>query len=212
MSFTFFVFCIGKRREVDSIIVLVMIYFISDYHFYHALSLFRSRTQFRDVGEMNDYIVSRHNSVVENDDTIYILGDVIVCDEVELKNCLKDTIGKMAGHKHLILGNHDYRFRDNPEFLKYFESVQESKTFKINSHWIQLYHYPVLGWYRKYKGGIHIYGHMHDDNKTPESKIMSGFPNAINVSVEVMDYKPVSFDKILAIVKLRKMIIKGNYR
>lgn len=172
-------------------------FFISDYHFCHELARIRSRQEFVCVEEMNQYIIDKHNARVGEDDTIYILGDVIICDEVDLRDCMNQTLGKMNGHKHLILGNHDYKFQDDDDFLKYFDSVQESKTFRIGSQWVQLYHYPVLRWYRKNKGGIHIYGHMHNETKGEEFQILSREPFAVNVSVEVVDYTPVSLREIV---------------
>jgi calcineurin-like phosphoesterase family protein len=154
---------------------------------------------------MNSFIISRNNQYVQPSDTLYILGDVIVRPETiskaafaaELFSYMNATVGLLSGHKQLILGNHDYEYRDNPDFTGFFESVQESKTFLLQKRWIQLYHYPVLNWYRRNKGGIHIYGHMHDETVCRDYEIMAAQPHAFNVSVEVTGYRPVSFDEIL---------------
>lgn len=174
------------------------IYYVSDYHFFHELALKRSRSEyFNDVSEMNEEIIRKHNDKVKDDDHVYILGDVIVCEEKDLEEKLNMTVGRLKGHLHLILGNHDYKFRDNPIFLNYFETVEESKLIRDNNKWVQLCHYPILLWYRKNKGAYHVFGHMHDDSYTREFYIIKDEKNILNACVEINNFEPCNLEELI---------------
>ena len=97
----------------------------------------------------------------------------------------------------MILGNHDYKFRDNPIFLNYFETVEESKLIRDNNKWVQLCHYPILLWYRKNKGAYHVFGHMHDDHCTKEFYIIKGEKNMFNSCVEINNFEPCTLDELI---------------
>lgn len=174
------------------------IFYTSDYHFYHELALRRSRSEeFKNIDEMNDEIIKRHNKKVTNEDHVYIMGDIIVCDENELEEKLKNTVGRLKGHLHLILGNHDYKFKEIPIFLKYFDTVDELKLIRDNNKWIQLCHYPILLWYRKNKGAYHIFGHMHNDSCTNEYHLIKKEKNIFNSCVEINNYEPCTLEEII---------------
>ena len=173
-------------------------YYVSDYHFYHELALKRSRSEhFNSVDEMNEEIIKRHNEKVNEKDNVYILGDIIVCEENELEEKLKNTVGKLNGRLHLILGNHDYKFKENPVFLQYFETVDELTLIRDNNKWVQLCHYPILLWYRKNKGAYHIFGHMHNDSCTREFHMIKNEKNIFNACVEINNFEPCTLDEII---------------
>lgn len=174
------------------------IYYVSDYHFFHELALKRSRSDcFNSIEEMNEEIIKRHNEKVNEDDDIYILGDIIVCEESELKDKLESTVGKLKGNLHLILGNHDYKFRENKDFLKYFKSVDELRLIRDHNKWVQLCHYPILLWYRKNKGAYHIFGHMHNDSCTKEFHHIKKENNIFNCCVEINNFEPCTLDELI---------------
>lgn len=174
------------------------IYYVSDYHFFHELALKRSRSEyFKDIDEMNEEIIKRHNNKVKESDHVYILGDIIICEENDLEEKLKMTVKKLNGHLHLIFGNHDYKFRNNPIFLNYFESVEDNKLIRDNNKWVQLCHYPMLLWYRKNKGAYHVFGHMHNDSFTKEFHIIQKENNMFNSCVEVNNFEPCTLEELI---------------
>lgn len=76
-------------------------WFISDYHFYHKNVLTYENRPFSDIKEHNQYIIDVNNSLVKENDNLYILGDVSFIESgVKL-------LEKLNGNKVLILGNHD---------------------------------------------------------------------------------------------------------
>ena len=174
------------------------IYYVSDYHFFHELSLKRSRSSyFSSIEEMNKEMIYRHNQKVKAEDHIFILGDIIVCKETALEECLIETVVKLNGHLHLILGNHDYKFREEDAFIKRFETVDEAKLIKDQERWIQLFHYPILRWYRKNKGAFHIYGHLHDEQKGKETQWLRRENYALNACVEVNGFEPCTLQELI---------------
>lgn len=174
------------------------IFYTSDYHFFHDVSFKRSRhTYFDSIETVNKEIIYRHNQKVKPDDHIFILGDILVCDEAELEDRLSETVGQLKGHLHLIVGNHDYKYLDNESFTKHFETIDEAKLLKDQGKWVQLFHYPILRWYRKNKGAYHIYGHLHDEQKGKEVAWLRQEDYALNACVEVNNFEPCTFQELI---------------
>ena len=53
-----------------------MNFYISDLHFFHENILLYDSRPFASVEDMNAEMVRRWNSVVKNNDTVYVLGDM----------------------------------------------------------------------------------------------------------------------------------------
>lgn len=176
---------------------MAKIFYVSDYHFYHELALKRSREIFKTVEEMNEEIIRRHNEKVSDEDEVYILGDIIVCRDEELKELLEKTIAKLKGNLHLIIGNHDYKYLGKEEFKKYFKSINEAKVIRDKDRWVQLCHYPILLWYRKNKKAYHIFGHMHNEQITKEYNILKDEERALNACVEVNNFEPCELEELI---------------
>lgn len=145
---------------------------------------------------MNEEMIKRHNVKVSDEDDVYILGDIIVCDEEELEEKLKLTVGRLRGNLHLITGNHDYKYLDNPTFRKYFISIDEAKLIRDHNKYVQLCHYPILMWYRKNKGAYHVFGHMHNEQVTKEYNILKEEERVLNACVEVNNYQPCELEEL----------------
>ena len=86
------------------------VYVISDHHFDHKNIIFHTRSNFisndldTSVTDMNNHIITNHNSVVSDDDIVLILGDYSFKTGIER---LTELTSKLNGHKFLVLGNHD---------------------------------------------------------------------------------------------------------
>lgn len=159
------------------------IFIISDTHFGHANILnFKKEDgspirSFSCVEEMDQHMVERWNAVVRPQDHVYHLGDVA------MKKPDIETVGRCAGHKRLVRGNHDiYRTK---EYLKFFDEIYGIRVLDgmIFTH-IPI-HSESLG---RFKANIH--GHVH---ALPERYYG---PRYLNVSVEVINYTPVSLEDL----------------
>lgn len=160
------------------------IFVISDTHFSHANILnfkddkgdhFRG-DRFKNVDEMNEFMVSQWNSVVRPEDKVYHLGDVYFGPQEKADRLLS----RLVGHKRLILGNHD-KGKDTV-LLKHFEKIMVSRVFR--EFGFLLTHIPVHpGSLREDKYGRNVHGHIHQNSILDK--------RYVNVSVEQIDYKPV---------------------
>ena len=159
------------------------IFFISDTHFGHAGILSFKREDgsplrdFLSVEEMDEHMVERWNSVVRPQDHIYNLGDVV------MRKQNLSILSRCNGHKRLVRGNHD--IFPTKEYLKFFDEIYGVRVLDgmIFTH-IPI-HPESLG---RFKANVH--GHIH-------GSLPGKFgPKYINVSVEAVDYTPVSLEDL----------------
>jgi calcineurin-like phosphoesterase family protein len=160
------------------------IFVISDTHFGHANILnFKGLNNeplrvFDDVNHMDEYMIERWNSVVTPQDKIYHLGDVLV------KGSDWTKLGRLNGHKRLLLGNHDYP--NMRLYQPYFEDIYSTRLLDK----LLLSHIPIhplsLG-----KAIANVHGHVHN-NVGPDHF----GKQYVNVSVEVVDYTPIAWEDL----------------
>jgi calcineurin-like phosphoesterase family protein len=183
---------------------------ISDTHFGHKnIVKFCGRPMNHD-----NIMASNWHDLVQPDDTIVHLGDITYRgDRTDMLYLLKHLPGK----KFYVKGNHDkendrwYRgagFEQIGDLLGTFieeDVTRDGHPYKntvknYGFYWrdkrgrrILFSHYPdawLLDW------TINIHGHIH--NNPPSPKIASNGRDYRNVSVELMDYRPVRLGDILA--------------
>lgn len=173
-----------------------MIYYIADNHFGHGKVIQYCDRNFKDVIEMNDYMLECWNSTVRKDDDVYIIGDLAF-----RKDTLEEYIMKLNGKKHLIIGNHDNVFlkRASDDILnKCFVEITQYKEIDDNGRLVVLFHYPIMDWNKKHYGSYHIHGHIHNrENEVQEYSRNTN--NMFNVGVDVIGYKPLALDELIHI-------------
>ncbi|MDO4554150.1 MAG: metallophosphoesterase family protein [Lachnospiraceae bacterium] len=175
--------------------------YTSDLHLGHKNIIKMSRTGFTSIEEMDDYIIKQWNEHVDADDDVWICGDFSYRAELGADHYLK----QMKGRKHLIIGNHDTMWMQNCKLEKYFESVSHMEILKRDKKTFTLCHYPLMEWtgsrYAKHslEGSTWlIHGHIHASRTNDAYKyILDKLPCALNCTVDVNDYRPVSFEELL---------------
>lgn len=196
-----------------------MIYFSSDTHYYHENVIKYCSRPFSNVEEMNKAMFNNWNEIVKPEDIVYFLGDFSMA-----ARSAEVFTPKLNGTKHLIHGNHDFTHpyhkksrkpENQKEWIsKYkswgWETIQDELILEHNGIKLRLHHmpYPFIGegsWEDKYKnyrpkddGTVLLHGHIHDKGFIQKSQ--SG-TLMINVGVDVFDFKPVSIDRIMEIIK-----------
>lgn len=80
-----------------------MIWFTSDLHFCHNREFLYELRGFSNIHDMNQTIIKNFNEVISWTDDLYILGDLMLNDNVEGMKCLE----RLPGNIHIIQGNHD---------------------------------------------------------------------------------------------------------
>ncbi len=131
---------------------------------------------------MNEYIIKKWNSVVEDDDIVYHLGDVGFGQLQEVKGLVE----RLNGTKILLRGNHDFKIGVNTWKKIGFSEVYKKKIVLGN---LLLTHVPTED---VEENQINIFGHIHDK---PLDEIFNK-NNHVCVSCDVIDYTPVSIERI----------------
>jgi calcineurin-like phosphoesterase family protein len=152
-------------------------YIISDTHFEHTNIIKYCHRPFKDVKHMDQVMFDNWNSIVTCNDIVYFLGDL----------CMKHPrywLRNLNGTKILIRGNHD----------KLLKEAHKYKILNYNNEDILLIHSPEYIDF-KWDSWI-IHGHHH--NNEPESySFINTKRKSINVSVEMLNYKPILLDTLL---------------
>jgi len=165
-------------------------WFISDTHFFHANILKftgddgKRIRPFNSLDEMHEIMIQNWNSLVDDNDYVYHLGDVTF----QYHGPFNNLMSRLKGKKRLIIGNHDKLM--NPNLFRWFEKAELWKGFKEYN--FTATHIPLrLESLRD--GAFCVHGHIHQN-------IMED-PHYINVCVEQRNYTPVHIDEIGAEIK-----------
>jgi calcineurin-like phosphoesterase family protein len=164
------------------------IFVISDTHFDHANILTFKRKdgsplrEFKDVNHMNEMLIQNWNSVVRPQDKVYHLGDLTMHKQLP-----EAILNRLNGHKRLVRGNHDVA--PTKDYLKWFEEIY---ACRVIDHMLFTHipvHHDCIG-----RFVINIHGHVHA-NSLPH-------PRYYNVSVENINYTPVSIEDLKKKIKV----------
>lgn len=165
------------------------------------------RRGFADLDEMHEVIKIKWNQAVNNNDHVYVVGDLTW--KLGGKNCgfYKRLIKNLNGNIHLILGNHD---KSNQSFNSLFEEVVDYKevTDTVNGEKkrVILSHYYIPFYNHHYRGAIMLHGHSHNSAESDMERRLTamlnrqGFPCQIyNVGCmyPYIDYAPRTLQYIV---------------
>jgi len=156
---------------------------ISDTHFDHVNIIRYCNRPFRDVAAMNAAMLLNWNNTVAPNDLVYFLGDMSLGKGFHSPLY---WLNHLNGNKVCIKGAHDRGIKAKP-----FEYIT------IRGERVLLIHNPddiPLDWH-----GWVIHGHKHN-NDTVNYPFFNRERKTINVSVEVIDYRPVSLETIALIL------------
>ena len=155
------------------------VFFIADSHFGHANIIKYCDRPFKDVKEMDTVMVENWNKIVPKDGIVYHLGDFSFGYAKRYREALNGKI-------YLLKGNHDKEKESVYKVL--FEEYLIYRKIHIDNIPIILFHYPIANWDGKFHGSLHLHGHSHE-KETREK-------NRLNISVELWNYKPITFQQI----------------
>jgi calcineurin-like phosphoesterase family protein len=180
------------------------LFFASDHHFHHrkivegftASGKEPTSRPFSSIEEHDEILIQNHNMVVRPEDTVWFGGDVFLSGG-DGKEFNYDLLNRMNGNKKLILGNHDTH-RKIESYRPYFSQIVGYSEMAGHFGKIILSHIPVhtSQFDTRFKANIH--GHTHsfciDD------------PRYFNISMEAINYIPISYESIKKILKDRGVI------
>ena len=161
------------------------IFFLADPHFGDGAILRYENRPFADTKQMDAALIENWNRVVSPEDAVYVLGDLGAV------GCEKEILSQLKGTKYLIKGNHD----------------TESNSYYRQAGFEEVYDYPILFenfWILSHDAiyvntnmpYANLFGHVHN---TPLIRDYSS--QHYCVSVERIEYTPISFEKIKQTVR-----------
>lgn len=167
----------------------------SDPHFYHKNIVNFLRTDgtklrpWADVDQMTEDMIAGYNELVNDDDRVYILGDVAF-----RSSDMHRAVSRLKGRKVLVPGNHE-----PTKMRKYFDLFDDVRGYVIKKGFI-MSHIPLhVGSLSRWK--LNIHGHTHDNvvNMTSYDGLDTGVPDPryFCACVEQTDFLPIDLDVIL---------------
>ncbi len=165
------------------------VWLISDTHFDHTNIIKYCNRPFVSTKEMNEYILHIWHTTIKPDDIVYFLGDMAFG-----RGSRKPRwwASRLCGKITWIKGSHDHGVRPS-SIVGGIERVVKSFMISCDGLEFMLVHDTfdavVNGWH-----GWVIHGHNHDNRPHIDNRFGH---KQVNVSVEVIDYKPVSLAEIV---------------
>lgn len=170
------------------------VFFIADTHFGDDAIIRYENRPFGSADEMEKKITDNWNSIVLADDEVFLLGDIAAYD----KERTRDIINRLNGRKSLIIGNHDVQ--DEQYYYDCGFSFVSRYPILYQNYWL-LSHEPL--YVCTNMPYANIFGHVH---ASPLYVTVS--PQSYCVSVERINYTPISFDSIKQAVREQVMVKK----
>ena len=142
---------------------------------------------------MNLAQVQKWNETVEDDDDIYVLGDLTLGDSNNI-----EFIKQLKGKIHIVLGNHDTANREKMyrELPNVVEIAEVGIRLEYKKHHFILTHYPRLTGNLEKESlkqmTLNLYGHTHQNTNFYEDR-----PYMFHVGVDSHNGYPVLLDDII---------------
>jgi calcineurin-like phosphoesterase family protein len=186
-----------------------MEYVISDLHFNSENIIKYCNRPFANADVARDEMIRRWNEKVNEQDTVYVLGDFIM----GAPETVPAILNQLNGHIVLVRGNHDTR-RKLAIYAQYPEKIEVHDIFyrEFNGLWLVMYHFPMTdeGFLdmvvQDNSEVVVLHGHVHDKNPFFNER-----NHVFNVSADVTDFAPVPLTVIHGMVK-RHFIETGVWR
>ena len=176
-----------------------MIWLTSDLHLGHDREFIWKARNFESVKDMNKQIISHWNTLVKPEDEVYILGDLMLGNNVKGMW----AIAELNGRLHLIRGNHDTDtriglFKSCGQFIE----ICDAKYLKYNKYHFYLTHYPCLTGNIEKESltqmTLNLHGHTHS-----QKKFFYDLPYCYNIGMDAHNCVPVSIDEIINDMKAK---------
>ena len=182
-----------------------MIYYIADTHLNDQKIFDKCKRPFNSLEEMNKTIIDNWNNRVNDDDIVYVLGDIIKDDDESAIELFRN----LNGHKHLIVGNHDHILIDKIRESNIFESIKFIDVIIDNNQKICICHYPLMDWMEFNRNGLFVYGHIHNktsNNGPAYTQIKAYYSDkcAYNCGVDVIGFTPRTLEELKTLKEANK--------
>jgi calcineurin-like phosphoesterase family protein len=173
-----------------------MIWLTSDLHLGHDKDFIWKARGFESIEEHDAFIMYHWNKRANEDDDIYVLGDMVMGDHSNI-----EKIRQLKGRIHLIRGNHDTDAR----MKKYAEldnivEICEGKFMRYKKYFLFLSHFPSITDNVEKEtlreATLNLFGHTHQ-----ESHFYGDNPYMYNVGIDAHNGYIILLDDILTEMK-----------
>lgn len=165
----------------------------SDPHFYHGnICRFESSEgvplrPWDDAEKMTEDMIIWYNELVDDQDRVYILGDVAFSAEN-----MRRAVGRLKGRKVLIPGNHEPQ-----KMRKYFNLFDDVRGYVVKKGFI-MSHIPIHpDSLSRWKLNIHGHTHNNKVKKSDTDSVPEPDTRYFCACVEQTDFRPILLDDIL---------------
>ncbi len=186
-------------------------YFSSDLHFFHKNVITYCNRPWDNVEDMNEGLITIHNSVVKPEDTWYFLGDFAFGSNTKIK----EVISRLNGKKIAVCGNHDRGAKKMMELG--FDFACHELVLNVGKHRCRLSHFPYrptddeianLGYDARcldrrpprVEGEFLLHGHSHSS----KDKVLKR--NSLDIGVDGHDYKPWSESEVVGMINASRSL------
>lgn len=165
-----------------------MIYLSSDLHFGHNREFIYGARGFSNVEEMNEAIVERFNSVIKEDDDLYLLGDLMLGDNNNI-----DYVKRLNGRIHIVLGNHDGDTREQLyKTLPNVVEIEKAIHLRYKKLYFYLSHFPAITENFDNINWWNLHGHIHSN----QIQAYPQYPATLHVGVDATNCYPISIENL----------------
>jgi len=174
-----------------------MIFFTADEHFYHTSKsggiIKYSNRPFENIEDMHEALISNHNEVVKENDTVIHDGDF----SIKNLNGTIEIIKRLKGKHIFIKGSHDKIIekisRRYPDLFEYVGYIYE--LMLRNRYHTTICHYCMRTWPRSHYNSWHLFAHSHCRLKA--------IGKSHDIGVDCNNYYPLSSDQIVEIMNAK---------
>lgn len=184
------------------------VWFTSDLHFWHKNICKYCNRPYETIEEMNQGIIDNWNSVVKEDDIVFVLGDLGFCGIEKLRPLMSQLKGKII----LIQGNHDPDYvistLYHEKIINNFDRLMSITIIgdeECPNQELTLCHFPMIDWYNKEKGSWMIHGHQHQLPGTPSCSAVH-----YDVGVDKNNWTPINFEQLKIKITQQFLNLKNN--
>lgn len=171
------------------------VFHTSDLHFGHQNMVARfNRQDYKSVEEMNEDLVRQWNKTVSPQDTVYVHGDIMICNPKKAIPYMMRLNGKIK----LIPGNHDHHNELRAARTCGWEILPELVHETFNGRLFVMSHYPLASWKNQHHGAIMLFGHTHGSFTQPGMTMDVGLDSIYNL---IGERRPVSQAEILEMLE-----------
>ena len=174
------------------------IYLTSDLHLGHDREFIWKVRGFNSVQEMNEAYVERWNSVIDNEDDVYVLGDLMLGNN----DIGMSYLNQLNGNIHIVLGNHDTPSRQAlyRGYGRKVVEIQWAIMLTYKKYHFFMTHFPCMTGNLEKESlkqmTLNLYGHTHQRSNFYEDR-----PYMYHVGVDSHNGYPVLLDDIIQEMK-----------